>query len=229
MRGGDTTNYIRRSSSAIVGYNSSSPPKRQRNRLQMLMKYCRNAKVVCEIGCYEGKTSVTLAQNTLGAVYSVDPFVRGRLGISYGECIARLHRKRSGVKNLSFLKGFSVNVAPEFRCAIDFLFIDANHSYDAIKADWDSWVPKVVDGGIVALHDSRIAACSPGALGSMKFYSEDIPHLPGVIELDFVDSLSVLRVGRVARCPTDAHSGVIKSKVSLGPHTGSCESVDSGG
>jgi len=188
--------------------------------VQMLMKYCRNSKVVCEIGCYEGKTSVTLAQNTIGAVYSVDPFFRGRLGISYGECIARLHRKRSDVKNLSFLKGFSVNVASEFRCAIDFLFIDANHSYDAIKADWDSWMPKVVDGGIIALHDSRIAANSPVAVGSMKFYSEDIPRFAGVIELDFVDSLSILRVERVARCLTDPQSGVAKSKVSAGPHTG---------
>jgi Methyltransferase domain len=190
------------------------------HELQMLMKYCRNAKVVCEIGCYEGKTSVTLAQNTIRAVYSVDPFLRGRLGISYGECIARLHRKRSGVKNLSFLKGFSVNVAPEFKCAIDFLFIDANHTYDAVKADWDSWVPKVVDGGIIALHDSRIAPNSPVAVGSMEFYSEDIPRFAGVIELDFVDSLSILRVGRVARCLTDAQSGVAKSKVSIGPHTG---------
>jgi hypothetical protein len=113
-----------------------------------------------------------------------------------------------------------VNVAPEFRCAIDFLFIDANHSYDAIKADWDSWMPKVVDGGIIALHDSRIATNSPVAVGSMKFYSEDIPRFAGVIELDFVDSLSILRVERVARCLTDPQSGVAKSKVSAGPHTG---------
>jgi Methyltransferase domain len=188
--------------------------------LQMLMKYSRNAKVICEIGCYEGKTSVALAQNSIGAVYSVDPFVKGRLAISYGECIARLHRKRSGVKNLSFLKGFSVNVAPEFWCAIDFLFIDADHSYDAIKADWDSWVPKVVDGGIVALHDSRIATNSPVAVGSMKFYSEDIPRFAGMIELDSVDSMSIIRVGRVARCLTDTQSGAAKSKVSVGPHTG---------
>lgn len=187
--------------------------------VQMLMKYCRNAKVVCEIGCYEGKTSVTLAQNTIGAVYSVDPFFRGRLGISYGECIARLHRKRSDVKNLSFLKGFSVNVASEFRCAIDFLFIDANHSYDAIKADWDSWAPKVVDGGIIALHDSRIATNSPVAVGSVKFYS-DIPRFAGLMELDFVDSLSILRVGRTAPWVNDAQSSVAGSEISLGPHNG---------
>jgi hypothetical protein len=149
----------------------------------------------------------------------VDPFFGGRLGISYGECIARLHRKRSGVKNLSFLKGFSANVAPEFKCAIDFLFIDANHSYDAIKADWDSWAPKVVDGGIIALHDSRIATNSPVAVGSVKFYS-DIPRFAGLMELDFVDSLSILRVRRTAPWVNDAQSSVAGSEISLGPHNG---------
>jgi hypothetical protein len=165
----------------------------------MLLTYCRDARVLCEIGCYEGKTSVALAQNTIGTVYSVDPFFKGRLGISYGECIACLHRKRSGVRNLSFLKGFSVVIAQEFRHPIDFLFIDANHSYEAIKADWTGWAPKVVDGGIIALHDSRIAPNSPVAIGSMKFYSEDIPRYSGVTELDFVDSLSILKVEKRGR------------------------------
>jgi hypothetical protein len=54
----------------------------------------------------------------------------------------------------------------------------------------------------------------------MEFYSEDIPRFAGVIELDFVDSLSILRVGRAARCLTDAQPGVAKSKASIGPHTG---------
>ena len=176
------------------------PPHSQvtQRELEMLLKYCRNARVLCEIGCYEGKISVGLAQNADGAVYSVDPFFRGRLGISYGECIARLHRKRNGVKNLLFLKGYSAIVAPQFRLGIDFLFIDANHSYDAVKADWECWVPKVVNGGIIALHDSRVASNSRVALGSMKFYSEDVPRFAGVTELDFVDSLSILRVRRAA-------------------------------
>ena len=71
--------------------------------LEMLVHYSSDAKVICEIGCYEGKTAVALAQNSQGKVYSVDPFFKGRLQICYGECIARLHRRRSRVTNLHFL------------------------------------------------------------------------------------------------------------------------------
>jgi len=170
------------------------------SELQMLLKYSRNAKVVCEIGCYEGKTSVALAKNTVGAVYSVDPFFKGRLHISYGEWIARLHRKRNRAKNLFFLKGFSQDVVRDFRLPIDFLFIDADHSYEGVKGDWNSWRPKMVQGSIVALHDTRIAANSPVPLGTMRFYAEDLPTLSDVTELDSVDSLTIFQVGRNTRC-----------------------------
>jgi hypothetical protein len=133
------------------------------SELQMLLKYSRNAKVVCEIGCFEGKTSVALAKNTVGAVYSVDPFFKGRLHISYGEWIARLHRKRSRAKNLFFLKGFSQDVVRDFRLPIEFLFIDADHSYEAVKGDWNSWRPKMAQGSIycVARYENCCEFASP--------------------------------------------------------------------
>jgi hypothetical protein len=33
------------------------------------------------------------------------------------------------------------------------LFIDADHSYDAVRDDSEIWLPHVVSGGIVAWHD----------------------------------------------------------------------------
>lgn len=36
---------------------------------------------------------------------------------------------------------------------IDFLFIDANHTYNGVKKDFEVWSPLVKDGGIIALHD----------------------------------------------------------------------------
>lgn len=37
--------------------------------------------------------------------------------------------------------------------SLDFVFIDANHTYDAVKADINCWLPKVRSGGILAGHD----------------------------------------------------------------------------
>ena len=111
----------------------------------------------------------------------MDPFFGGRLGICYTEWVARIHRRRQRTKNLTFLRGFSSDIGREFRLPIDFLFIDADHSYEAAKADWQEWFPKVKKNGYVALHDSKLAPNSPQSLGSMRFYSEDVARMPGIV------------------------------------------------
>lgn len=42
---------------------------------------------------------------------------------------------------------------------ISLLFIDADHSYDAVVADLAAWLPHVVEGGVVALHDASTPDC----------------------------------------------------------------------
>jgi predicted O-methyltransferase YrrM len=166
------------------------------SELRLLLDHAKDAETVCEIGCFEGKTCAALAGATKGTVYSVDPFPPGRLGIRYGQWIARAHFRREGLKNVRLLRGFSADVAPSFDRPIDLLFIDANHSYEGVKQDWDLWSPKVRDGGRIAMHDCKQSANSPSYLGSMKFYEEDIPRIPGAQEVGSVDSLVVLKVKR---------------------------------
>lgn len=36
---------------------------------------------------------------------------------------------------------------------LDFLFIDGDHSYEAIKSDYESYSPLVRSGGLIAIHD----------------------------------------------------------------------------
>lgn len=38
-------------------------------------------------------------------------------------------------------------------CSLDFVFIDADHTYDCVKADILAYLPKVKVGGIIAGHD----------------------------------------------------------------------------
>jgi predicted O-methyltransferase YrrM len=35
----------------------------------------------------------------------------------------------------------------------DFIFIDGDHRYEAVQADWDNYSPLVAEGGVVVLHD----------------------------------------------------------------------------
>jgi predicted O-methyltransferase YrrM len=41
--------------------------------------------------------------------------------------------------------------------SLDAVFIDADHSYEAVKMDIQNWMPKVRRGGILAGHDYNSA------------------------------------------------------------------------
>lgn len=57
----------------------------------------------------------------------------------------------------------------------DFLFIDADHSYDGVKADFELWYPRVKSGGIVAFHDIRGAQIDYAPHDDVrKFWTEEI-------------------------------------------------------
>lgn len=164
--------------------------------LAVLLKYSRKIRVIVEIGCFEGKTSAALAQNTSGFVYAIDIFPTGMFGISYSEWIAKIHCKRKGIKNITFIKDLSHKVAQDFREQIDFLFIDGDHRYEAVKQDWLDWFHKVRNGGIIALHDCKQTANHPYYLGSMQLYEQDISTMKEVEEIDSVDSLVIFKVNR---------------------------------
>lgn len=39
---------------------------------------------------------------------------------------------------------------------IDLLHIDGSHDYDSVRNDVDNWIPKVVDGGWIFMHDVEV-------------------------------------------------------------------------
>lgn len=163
--------------------------------LRLLLDYACGAGIVVELGTYEGSTAVYLARGA-HRVFSIDPFFRGRLGVSYGRQISRVHRSRAKAANVEFIKGLSYEVAPNFCHPIDVLFIDADHTYEAIQRDWDDWCPKVRNGGYIALHDCKTAINSPHELGSMQFYREYLQTAQNARQIDGVDSLVVFQVVR---------------------------------
>ena len=52
------------------------------------------------------------------------------------------------------VRDFSVNAAKQFKDeSLDWVFIDANHSFDAVTEDMDAWFPKLKKGGLFSGHD----------------------------------------------------------------------------
>ena len=127
-----------------------------------------------EVGSYCGKSSVYLdyAAQSIGRVlYALDHH-RGseenQEGLEHHD--PQLIDKRKGVMDtlpyfraaiftagledvVIALVGQSGVIARNWTTPLSFLFIDGGHGEEPAKADFNGWVPKVKEGGILAIHD----------------------------------------------------------------------------
>ena len=57
--------------------------------------------------------------------------------------------------------------------SLDFIFLDASHSYESVKEDINNWLPKVKNGGVFAGHDWNPGSW-PGVVQAVKdSFNED--------------------------------------------------------
>ena len=57
--------------------------------------------------------------------------------------------------------------------ALDFVFIDADHSYESVKQDITAWLPKVRPGGFVTGHDIHMGEVRQAVEELLPGYQED--------------------------------------------------------
>lgn len=178
--------------------NTQTSPKER----EMLRSLAQNAKKVLEIGVFEGNTTKLMAEvmSSSGVIYGVDPFFSGRIGFSYGLLITqqqiRKARKINKGITINLVKDFSYNVASDQSLGdFDLIFIDGDHSFQGIKQDWNDWSSRVVQGGIMALHDTRVPDYDPSVanLGSFQYFESHIKFDSRFKLIDQVDSLNVLK------------------------------------
>lgn len=123
-----------------------------------------------EIGCWKGKSSAYMAVEILNSeknirfdcidIWETSDFYKTKLkdqlypefDFNLFETFCNNTRKVSHVINIVRLDSISASKAYQNN-SIDFIFIDADHSYDAVKSDLKNWLPKIKDGGIIAGHD----------------------------------------------------------------------------
>ena len=72
---------------------------------------------------------------------------------------------------------------------IDLLHIDGLHTYEAVKNDFETWLPKVKNEGIVLLHD--VNERKPG-FGVWKFWQEICENYPTFL-FDYGSGLGVIQ------------------------------------
>jgi len=152
-----------------------------------------------EVGVWHGITTCRIAQclGPSGIVYAVDNYPPGRLGLSLQYYVA-WRNTRKWRNKIQFVRKTGKEAAAYFAqvggAEFDFVFIDGDHSYEGLRADWEAWAPLIAPDGIVALHDS----CSSESInlegtGSV-ICTQDVILRDGRFELiEQVDTLSIMR------------------------------------
>jgi len=120
-----------------------------------LASQCRTGCIV-EIGSFQGKSITYLAAGSDAAarvpVYSIDPHTGANSFPAFQRQVAH-----SGFAHLVRpIVATSQHAAIDFDEQIGLLFIDGAHDDASVKSDWDQWVPKVLPGGHVAMHDTLL-------------------------------------------------------------------------
>ena len=121
--------------------------------LYRLARACTGRGVIVEIGSWRGKSTTCLGlgskAGTQVPVYAVDPHSE--------HTFADFNRNMEAAGLTDLVKpvpGRSQELAEDFDQPIELLFIDGAHQYELVQQDFDRWVPKVVEGGVVAMHDT---------------------------------------------------------------------------
>ena len=145
---------------AIEGFTKES-------ELEFLCEVARGMPdhaAIVEVGSWKGRSTVAMCEGlragsgaTLWAVdtFAGDPDVAETAGPIDQEAIAAEFAKNTaGYDCLRVIVADSVQAAAEFDDgSLDWVFIDADHSYAAVVADIAAWAPKLKPGGLLSGHD----------------------------------------------------------------------------
>jgi predicted O-methyltransferase YrrM len=132
--------------------------------LYKLATECTGRGVIVEIGSWKGKSTLWLAHGSRAGrsvkIHAVDPHTGSRehhaqLGKvwTFDEFCHNI--KTAGMDDLVVPHvAFSAECARTFDEPVELIFVDGLHEWDGVKADFDAWFPKLIDGGVMAFHDT---------------------------------------------------------------------------
>jgi predicted O-methyltransferase YrrM len=142
---------------------------------------------VVELGTNIGSTAMILSHCAI-SVYTVDVFeslafiedVEQREKYrnhweSNRHTFDKIKNKLSFYPNVKVHQGTSYNYAEYFGAeCVDLIFIDADHSYNGVKKDFESWFTKIKIGGHFAFHDVGLGC------PVFDFYNKELLHDPRI-------------------------------------------------
>lgn len=124
--------------------------------LEWLAEAARSHSAIVELGCYLGRSTRALAENTPGKVYAVDDFKGPRdAEVSNRHSIeSRFRANVAGLPVVVMKANHRDLMAWDFiGIPVDFMFIDGSHEYEHVAQDITLAKRVVRPGGLIAGHD----------------------------------------------------------------------------
>jgi len=119
-------------------------------------------RTMIEIGSYMGESTMMFASSGIfKTIHSIEPHTgnekfNNEYGYDWKDIQKEYKINTRHFNNIIHHKDYSYNIVDNFDDnSIDFIYIDADHTYESVKRDIELYLPKVKDGGIIGGHDYR--------------------------------------------------------------------------
>lgn len=126
-----------------------------RNRRTLVESLPKDFKIGVEVGTRTGWFAKYIVDHTNMTLYCVDPWeINPQLGNPEDSYKMFKFLTHSYKDRIIEVKDWSPKAAERFEDnSLDFIYIDAEHTYEAVKLDIPAWWSKLKKGGIMAGHD----------------------------------------------------------------------------
>lgn len=137
------------SSYDLCGPDPRPMTKREVDALKRLCQQLPRDPIIIQIGAERGVSTLAMLEERPDAfIFSIDVDPRSEEFENLRK--AQLNEGRV-VRGLGKSQGMGVYWPPSWKCHL--LYVDGDHKKPGVMGDVANWVPKVMDGGVVAFHD----------------------------------------------------------------------------
>jgi len=139
--------------------------------LDFLETKAKEMDSIVELGSYLGRSTVALANGCDGMVWAIDSWEGSKGLVMDGTEYKQFRENTKCYVNIGTIVGDSLEQGSKWKGKADMVFIDADHTYEAVKADIKMWKPKAKK--LICGHDYDIA--------SVKKAVDELLEIDGVI------------------------------------------------